>query len=672
MQEQNRPDLVLVQAPAWGVWTPPLALASLSSFLRKQGYSVLVLDINGALYSKRGEKYKNAWELEQEPFWNNPSLVDEFLRDYQTEVDDYVKKIIESGAAVIGFSIYSSSKYISNYLAKKVKDQAPWTKIIYGGPGCADFCWGNYLIKESFVDAIVKGEGEITLLDIVKRVGAGEPFEDIPGTLLKKEGKVIDCGEREIMVDMNDLPFPDFDDFDFRIYRNYGTLPIATSRGCANRCIFCNDRPFWKRFRFKRGELIFQEIECQLKRYPYIKKIEFFDSLVNGNIKALETMADLIIESGIKIQWSGQAVIRKEMTYELLKKLKDSGCTCLAYGLETPSTSLMLKIGKALSKGCDPEKIVQDGYRAGITGCSINFMFGLPGETEEDAQETLDFLKRNKDYIGTVCPSVSFCGFGRGTLVREDPDKYDVDLKKGDLYWETKDGKNNYLIRMERFERFCRLVDELKISTIYPHPKLMNRNQLLGDYYRTIGVIKQAIEYYQNAILFEGKNVTMIKKLAACYKDIKNDDLFKECQRIIEEMEREGTKEKENKNLTSDNSKDVEKADANERNNVEAISKLVEVGEHLYVKGFNKEAMELFLRLAQIEPENAAIWNKLGMVCNSVCFYDQALACFNKALYLQPRFQEAANNLHQLKVSQKSAEDREACLTTSLTGGGDQ
>ena len=121
---------------------------------------------------------------------------------------------------------------------------------------------------------------------------------------------------------------------------------MMSSRGCPNRCIYCNEKTFWRRFRFRDADSIFNELIYQLKLYPHMQFIEFHDSVVNGNVKELERLCDLIIEHGIKIYWSGQAVIRKEMDFRLLKKLGKSGCICLAYGLETASTRLMENISE--------------------------------------------------------------------------------------------------------------------------------------------------------------------------------------------------------------------------------------------------------------------------------------------------------------------------------------
>jgi anaerobic magnesium-protoporphyrin IX monomethyl ester cyclase len=321
-------------------------------------------------------------------------------------------------------------------------------------------------------------------------------LKDCPGILIQSDNIVYDTGDRESIKNLNELSPPDFLDYTFEIYREPNRLPIMSSRSCPNKCIFCNERPYWREYRNRSAENVFEEIKIQLIRYPFINFIDFQDSLVNGKIRELEHLADLIIENGLKIQWAGQAIIRKEMTGELIQKIKQSGCVCLAYGLETPSEQLMLKIGKVMSRGADVDDIVKAHGNVGL-GLVFNFMFGLPGETEEDAFEVLEFIRRNKNFISTVNPSPGFCLFLPGTQIFDNPQQYGIDISNGGMYWESIDRMNTYPVRLKRFEDFCRLAHELKISTVYPKTFFVDRNLTLGNYYFQIGDKKRAQLYYK-------------------------------------------------------------------------------------------------------------------------------------------------------------------------------
>jgi hypothetical protein len=151
----------------------------------------------------------------------------------------------------------------------------------------------------------------------------------------------------------------------------------------------------------------------------------------------------------------------------------------------------MLKIGKIMSQGADVNTIAEAHGKSGL-GVTYNFMFGLPGETEEDAFEALEFLRRNNKYRLSVNPSSHFCGFAPGTLAYEDPKRYGIDLSKGGLFWETIDGTNTYITRLKR------LVHELGIQTTYPSTILLDRNRTLGQYFEQVEDTKRASWYFES------------------------------------------------------------------------------------------------------------------------------------------------------------------------------
>lgn len=510
-------DVVLVQAPAWGVNTPPFATASLTAYLRKNGFKVMPLDMNIELYQSNKNRYPEAWRVEVGNFWTNPSIVDSFINDNYEILEQYVENIIKSNAIIAGFTIYGSSYLMSSYLAKRIKEKNNSVLIIFGGPGVSRNMSGRKVISnDKNIDCVVEGEGEVTLLEIAGKIKSGEMLEGCPGTLFRRGDKVVDGGERELIKNLDSLPIPDFSDFDFSMYREPFQIPIASSRGCINRCIYCDERAFWKRFRARSGESLFQEVSSQIKNHPHVFFFEFHDSLINGNIKELEKFCDTVIAGRIEIKWSAQAVIRKEMTYDYFVKLRKSGCVNLSYGLESASSLLMARVGKAFARDADVERIIRDSYRAGV--CSnLNFMFGLPGETDDEFNKTLNFLARNKKYITSVNPSQSFCVFSPGTKGYLNPVGYGIDMRNGPLYWESIDGKNNYLVRMERFERFVALVHKLGIPCTYPHSRMVTRNENIADYYYHIGEFEKAIPYYEASLKCENDNKTTREKLKLCH-----------------------------------------------------------------------------------------------------------------------------------------------------------
>jgi anaerobic magnesium-protoporphyrin IX monomethyl ester cyclase len=381
-------------------------------------------------------------------------------------LEDFVNKILETEVDLIGFSIFNSSAELSLFIAEKIKKIDQNKKIIFGGPHCAPHMNGAEIFKNSSVDMMAIGEGETILDEVIDLFDRYGRVDFCKGTWLKRDGKVIDCGNRDLIGDLNQLPFADFGDFSLYSYDAPYRLPVYLGRGCPNRCVYCNDKSFWHGYRCRGGERVFEDMKYQINRQKGVTHFDFADSLVNANLKELSRMADLIIEDGLKITWGGQAVIRPYMTPEVLNKLKHSGCMCLAYGIESGSQKVLDLMRKGF-RAEEAERVIRDTHNAGID-VAANFMFGFPGETDDDFQETLNFVSKNKGYITTLNPSLAYTAIGVGTYLYEHPEEYNIDLSAGHLCWKTKDGENTYEKRKKRYEAFCRLVSSLSINLSYP------------------------------------------------------------------------------------------------------------------------------------------------------------------------------------------------------------
>ncbi len=493
----DNPDIVLLQAPCWGVNQPSLSLAFLSSVIRKNNHKTLTIDINIDFYNQVKENYKDMWNDENAMwFWTNRGLVEKFVKDHDEILDRQVDAIIESGTKLVGFTVQLTSIQMTLYYCQKIKAKKPDIIIVFGGPHAARFPHENFGFPLHLVDALVEGEGEDVVLEIIERIQNGQTLENLKNVMVRLDNTFNKCDYRELIFDFDKLPYADFSDMDFFCYRTADVLPFFSSRGCPNKCIYCNEVNFWTSYRSMSPARIVDEIEYHFKNYPHLRSLFFHDSLINGNIPRLVQMADLIIERKLRFTWASMAVVRKEMRYELFHKLKLSGCYTLAFGLESSSESLMMQIGKTLMRDTNIDLMAQDSKRADLR-CTYNFMFGVPGETEKDFQATLDFLTANHDCISMVCPSPAFFGLVPGTASWDEGEKYGIifDPMENAAYWTSPDGKNNLLVRLERFERFCKHVKAHNIKSTYPFEDLIDRDKVLGGYYYHINEFEKAINH---------------------------------------------------------------------------------------------------------------------------------------------------------------------------------
>ncbi|MBN2142450.1 radical SAM protein [Candidatus Woesearchaeota archaeon] len=463
--------ICLVQCPAWGNDTPPLGIASLSAVLRSdplKRHDVYAIDFNNEFF--RRCKEKETFDLTNENFWIDEKKVRKILRENRRLVNDLIEKIMREDPDVVGFSVQSSSRICTKIVAEQLKDKAPGLSIILGGCECRRNHSGLQLASLDFIDAIFTGEAEKSILlylDMISSRRGGERKEDaaqepIQGIIMRDDaGKILDGGEPDRIENLDALPFPDFSDFNLLEYNYPNVLPIMSSRGCVNFCFFCTERLLNRGFRHRSGDRMFEEVMHQMKKHPGVNQFDFHDSLVNGDPVSLGRFAGLVIENGLKITWNGQATIKKYMTEEYCRKLKMAGCGFLGYGIESGSDKVLKAMNKPFTPALAAE-ILRNTWKTGI-GAGANFMFGYPGEGEEEFQETLKFLENNHEFIECVNPSLGLCGIGEGTILMKTAEERGVDLTNGSMYWQTQDGKNDFLVRLERHKRFCKLAKSLGI-----------------------------------------------------------------------------------------------------------------------------------------------------------------------------------------------------------------
>lgn len=512
----DHPDIVLVQAPCWGNETPPLSLATLTPFLRQQGFKVLPLDLNIECYLRRPPQYATAWNNTGGMYaWSVVERARTFGDAYQHLFDQWVDLILETGARVVGFSCQVSAFFMSLRLARMIKARDPDILTIVGGPQVASYQDPEGVLALGFVDVVVHGEGEYTLEEILRRHAAGRPLVGCPGASVRHEGRRVEGPARPVERNLDVFPLTDFSDYDFHSYVDSTILPVTTSRGCVNACNFCAEALFWQRFRGRSGQRMFEEVSTHFERYPHLEGVYFQDSLVNGLVREIVDFGERLIASGMKIRWGGKAIVHKDMTYERAKSLVDSGCTHLSFGLEAYSTHVLYDIGKRAARGTDADEVVRNVARAGLRA-TYNFMFGLPGETEQDFQDTLAFVRRNKDYIPKVHPAEAFCSFTPGTPGYENPERWGIKKVHTIDYWESEDGTNTWPVRLRRFEEFCTLVHELGIPSTYPSPIYCHRERAIGDYHFHEQHWAEAASWYSEAIRVDGADGHLRSRLAAC------------------------------------------------------------------------------------------------------------------------------------------------------------
>lgn len=504
--------IALVQTPCWGLKSPPYGVASLSAYLKKNGHDTFKKDLNiDAYHYFDGTDIRKYWSL-NEGVWGDLKFIRKLFRSNRGWVDAKVDELLSSGAGAIGFTVLWSTQPMSICFAEEIKKRDASKIVIFGGPQCERKVAGEWLVSLPEVDFVVPGEGEVTLTELLSALDRGEDGSAVRGVLYKKDHKGHFTGDRPQVRSLADLPFADFDGFDFNLYaEEMRTVPLSSSRGCPNKCIYCDEVVQWKYYRANPAERIFAELKYQLDRHG-VRRFEFADSLVNGKVDALEKFCDMVIAEDLNIAWMGQAVVRPEMTRDLLDKIRRSGCFHLCFGVEHSNPELMKKIGKILIQDTNLDDLMRNAHEVGL-GIGVNWMFGFPGETDQDMEDDLAFFDRNARFLSNIFinNSPGFCGFTPGCSAYHDPDEFDIVLGPDPITWKSKDGSNTYLTRMRKFQRFSRHLKSLGVPLSFE--PFANENELTSNYYRMERQYGTAAKYMLASLKQEGVTVKKTLKM---------------------------------------------------------------------------------------------------------------------------------------------------------------
>lgn len=315
------------------------------------------------------------------------------------DVNKTIAKILALGPDILGISISTPTVKTSLKIIENIRERNSKIKIMVGGPHPT-------LFPEEFlsmgVDFVVRGEGEQTLLDLYKHFNGTMPSTKIAGISYNKDGDLIHNPDRELIRDLDVLPFPSWDLFPVKGYksdfrRKVFSLPVLSSRGCPVQCTFCYKGIFGNTFRTRSPNNIVDEIE-HLKNQFQIGEFAIIDDSFTSNPKRAMAVCDLIVAQKINLPWTLPAGIRvSTVSRELLKKLKSAGCYRVGLGIESGNQSIINSIKKGIALE-QIRKAVRLLREVGIESAGY-FMIGNLEETEETINQTIKFaIELDPDY----------------------------------------------------------------------------------------------------------------------------------------------------------------------------------------------------------------------------------------------------------------------------------
>jgi radical SAM superfamily enzyme YgiQ (UPF0313 family) len=371
MLDVTRRKVLLFLPPYSGkLLGPPLGLLSLAGSLRGAGYEPRIID--GALHR------------------NYLDLIRQGLPD----------------AACFGVSLLTGPMIHDAICASTmVREIRPDLPIIFGG-WHPSLCTGETL-REPYVDVVVRHQGDITLIEILRRLEAGKALDLVAGCWFKRNGQIHSNPDRPA-APLMELPSPQWDLSDLDAYEKetgVRKLPYATSTGCPYACNYCTDMVFYnRRFNPYGVEHVTEEMAELVRKYR-LTEIALVDSNFLVDVRRAVAIARGLLERNVEVKWTFQAStdLLCRMADEEVGLLAASGVTHIGFGTESASPEVLRLMNKGHQHIPDIREAARKCAKAGIR-VTFNLIFGYPGEEERHRRETL----RVMGDIGSEFDNVSF------------------------------------------------------------------------------------------------------------------------------------------------------------------------------------------------------------------------------------------------------------------------
>jgi len=323
------------------------------------------------------------------------SMIDEAAQAFSiADTVDWVKK---EDPDLLGFSTCSSSGRKAAMIAERVKAEDPNVVIVFGNFH-ATFNAERILRKYPSVDAIVRGEGENTSLELVKCLEKDGDLKEVMGITFREGGRVIANPDRPLIQDVDSIPFPDRGLLNVEYHNTAVGIDVApkkfttfvSSRGCVFGCRFCGCRGLARnQWRSRSVENVLEEL--QLLAGEGYKQLMFVDDNFTLNPKRVIEMCRRMREERIDLEWICEGRV-DQCPYDMIHEMVKAGCKMMYFGIESANQRILEYYDKQITSE-QAEAAVRNARKAGMDVIVGSFIVGAPDETREEIENTLRFAQ---------------------------------------------------------------------------------------------------------------------------------------------------------------------------------------------------------------------------------------------------------------------------------------
>lgn len=260
----------------------------------------------------------------------------------------------------------------------------------------ATFFHQDILAENQAIDAVCRGEFELTVRELALVLKGGGDLSRVRGLSYQKNGQIWVNEPRPLIEDLDSLPFParhivKSEGYRGALYSGERPTAMVSSRGCPYHCIYClwPETLYGHKFRARSAANVVEEME-QVVRVYGVDEIYFDDDCLTLNKKRMLEICRLVVERDLQVKWLCQARV-DTVDRESLTAMKEAGCHYILFGVESGSPQILEAMRKRISleRARETFKICRE---LGIKTQAF-FLFGIPGENHETIRETIEFVK---------------------------------------------------------------------------------------------------------------------------------------------------------------------------------------------------------------------------------------------------------------------------------------
>ncbi len=313
--------------------------------------------------------------------------------------DNFRSRIAQISSDVIGVTATTLLYKSAMKLITIAKEVQPTAVTMLGGSH-GTFWDENALNEYPALDIVVRREGEQTLIEILEKLESQSSLSNVLGVTYRDGEKTVRNEDRPFIEDLDALPFPAHHLLPLEKLKHNGKLlvPLVSSRGCVFWCDFCSTvRMFGRGYRMRSPKNVVDEMQYVHEKLG-VDQVTFYDDAFSVDRNRVVKICEELHSRKLKIMWD--CGTRVDMVdRELMQIMKDAGCIAVWLGVESGSEAMLGAMNKSI-KLDQTRKAYKTAQKVGLITIA-NVVLGFPGETEQTAKETVQFLKQlNPDDVG--------------------------------------------------------------------------------------------------------------------------------------------------------------------------------------------------------------------------------------------------------------------------------